>query len=136
MERLWRCISALHVLFDCSFDQSDTIGGFPFDPIMRLKGDNANGFIASPCMFMSINHQRDYPEMKMDPIDIGYVGRHYVIDTLEGLEKRVINNAGGFKNSVACRSICARFQQKILKEKWRWKNFVFITISVRIKRDL
>jgi hypothetical protein len=73
------------------FDQDNATGGFPVSVYHRMQGSR-NCYIVAACMFLTVCLQQVDPDQK--PLDVGCVGRRHVIDTLEGLEKRVIHDKG------------------------------------------
>jgi hypothetical protein len=81
------------------FENKHAKGGFPSDILLRRQ-KSKNCYIVAACMYLTVKLQRDHPppkdhpEQKQLPIDVGTVGRRYVIDTREGLEQRVIDNEG------------------------------------------
>jgi hypothetical protein len=75
------------------FDRDTAMGGFPVEAYYR-KQASKNCYIMSVCMWLTVKLQRDYPDGKQLPIDVGYIGRRHVINTLEGLEQRVIEDKG------------------------------------------
>ena len=77
-------------------------GGFPVEVYYRVQ-TSKNCYIVAVAMWLTIKLQRDYPEMTQDPIDVGYIGRRYVIETREGLEKRVLHDKGGSAMALLCK---------------------------------
>ena len=75
------------------FEQPNARGGFPVDAYYRVQ-NSSNCYIVAVCMYLTIKLQRDHPEQNQLPIDVGYIGRNYVVDTREGLEGRVIHDRG------------------------------------------
>jgi hypothetical protein len=75
------------------FDRATSKGGFPVEAYYRKQASSIC-YIVAVCMWLTLKLQRDYPNRKQLPIDVGYMGRRYVIDTLEGLELRVIEDKG------------------------------------------
>jgi hypothetical protein len=73
------------------FGQVNTTGGFPVSVYHRMQGSQ-NCYIVAACMFLTVCLQQVEPDQM--PLDVGCVGRRHVIDTLEGLEKRVIHDKG------------------------------------------
>lgn len=66
--------------------------GFPGIPYLRLQ-QSKNCYIAASAMFVSLYMQKQNPDQK--PLDVGWVARRYVTNTMERLEQRVIHNKGG-----------------------------------------
>jgi hypothetical protein len=75
------------------FDRATAMGGFPVEAYYRIQASK-NCYIVAVCMWLTVKLQRDYPNRKQLPIDVGYMGRRHVIDTREGLEMRVIKDKG------------------------------------------
>jgi hypothetical protein len=75
------------------FDRATAKGGFPVEAYYRIQASR-KGYIVAVCMWLTVKLQRDYPNRKQLLIDAGYIGRHHVIDTREGLEMRVIEDKG------------------------------------------
>eukprot|EP00978_Attheya_sp_CCMP212_P016519 scaffold43346_cov33-Attheya_sp.AAC.2 len=75
------------------FDQTNSTGGFPVEAYYRIQA-SSNCYIVAVCMWLTIKFQRDYPNQNQLPIDVSYIGQRHVIDTPEGLERRVIDDKG------------------------------------------
>ena len=77
------------------FERDNAFGGFPREAYYRVGvQDSSNCYLVAACMWLTIKLQKDNEGEEQLPVDVGYIGRRFVIDTREGLERRVIHNKG------------------------------------------
>jgi hypothetical protein len=77
------------------FAQKHAMGGFPKEAYLRSQGTNSNCYIVAFAMWLTLKLQRDNPKETILPADTGFLARHFVIDTMQGLEDRVNSDKGG-----------------------------------------
>lgn len=78
------------------FKQVGAYGGFPAICYYRIQA-SANCYIVAIAMFLTLTIQKQ-GATNFSPIDVGWLARRFVTNTLKGLEDRVIRNKG--KNSI------------------------------------
>ena len=92
------------------FEQRNATGGFPVEAYYRVQR-SSNCYIVAVCMWLTVKLQRDHPAGPNQlPIDVGYIGRRYVIDTREGLERRVIEDRGDNAMTL-CEKIIGSYEE-------------------------
>jgi hypothetical protein len=109
------------------FANDNATGGFPKGIFYRVQA-SSNCYIVAACMWISLCMQKCNPESELPPLDVGYIGRNYVINTTEGLETRVIGNRGGNAMGLARKiigddpeigKVCLNFSRLLDRDKTR-----------------
>jgi len=106
-----------YILFATSceylFGEENSSRGFPGKPYLRIQR-SSNCYIAASATFITLCLQKQDP--RNEPIDVGWLARHYVTDTLDGLKSRIIENRGGSSKALVEKVVGEYFWRKAKEE--------------------
>ncbi len=91
------------------FGEENSSRGFPGKPYLRIQ-KSSNCYIAASATFISLCLQKQ--DATNEPIDVGWLARHYVTNTLDGLKSRIIENRGGSSKNLVKRVLGQAFWRK------------------------
>lgn len=79
-------------------DYESLTPGFPTTPYLRLQSSR-KCYIVAVAMFLTL-HLQKYGGEAQNPIDVGWLARHYITHDLEGLKSCVIDNNVGCSSKL------------------------------------